>query len=78
MYDRSEISNIEAMSKKTTRHEPRYMKTFHGHYGTHCATEDNWREIKAAYYGMISRLDNQFGRELKKVDDLGISKDTVT
>ncbi|ENH67099.1 Choline-sulfatase [Fusarium oxysporum f. sp. cubense race 1] len=78
MYDRSKVSSVEATIDKKTGYEPRYMKSIREKYGTHRATDEIWREIKATYYGMITRLDDQFGRVLKKVDDLGIWKDTVT
>src|SRR6478735_4113886 len=78
MYDRSKVSSVEATVDKKTGYEPRYMKSIREKYGTHRATDEIWREIKATYYGMITRLDDQFGRVLKKVDDLGIWKDTVT
>ncbi|KAF4950760.1 hypothetical protein FGADI_7956 [Fusarium gaditjirri] len=78
MYDRSNVSSVEATVDKKTGYEPRYMKSIREKYGTDRATDEIWREIKATYYGMITRLDDQFGRVLKKVDDLGIWKDTVT
>ncbi|KAG5753729.1 hypothetical protein H9Q70_003670 [Fusarium xylarioides] len=78
MYDRSKVSSVEATVDKKTGYEPRYMKSIREKYGTHRATDEIWREIKATYYGMITRLDDQFGRVLKKVDELGIWKDTVT
>ncbi|KAF5709182.1 putative choline-sulfatase [Fusarium globosum] len=78
MYDRSQVSSVEATVEKKTGYEPRYMKSIREKYGTHRATDETWREIKATYYGMITRLDDQFGRVLKKVDELGIWKDTVT
>ncbi|KAF5629202.1 putative choline-sulfatase [Fusarium sp. NRRL 25303] len=78
MYDRSKVSNVKATVDKKTGYEPRYMKSIREKYGTHRATDEIWREIKATYYGMITRLDDQFGRVFKKVDELGIWKDTVT
>ncbi|KAH7143266.1 alkaline-phosphatase-like protein [Fusarium sp. MPI-SDFR-AT-0072] len=78
MYDRSKVSNVEATVEKKTGYEPRYMKSIREKYGTDRATDEIWREIKATYYGMITRLDDQFGRVLTKVDELGIWKDTVT
>ncbi|QGI67478.1 probable choline-sulfatase [Fusarium fujikuroi] len=78
MYDRSKVSSVEATVDKKTGYEPRYMKSIREKYGTHRATDEIWREIKATYYGMITRLDDQFGRVLEKVDELGIWKDTVT
>lgn len=61
-----------------TGYEPRYMKKIRDTYGTERATDDIWREIRATYYGMITRLDEQFGRIIKKVDDLGLWNNTVT
>ncbi|KAG5797981.1 hypothetical protein H9Q69_002986 [Fusarium xylarioides] len=78
MYDRSKVSSVEATIDKKTGYEPRYMKSIREKYGTHRATDEIWREIKATYYGMITRLDDQFGRVLTKIDDIGIWKDTVT
>ncbi|KAL4965077.1 alkaline-phosphatase-like protein [Aspergillus stella-maris] len=78
MYDRSQMSSVVSTPDKKTGYEPRYMKTIRERYGTDRATDKVWKEIKATYYGMITRLDDQFGRVLKKVDDLGLWKDTVT
>ena len=78
MYDRSKLSSIEADPKKKTGYEPRYMQTIRERYGTDRATDDIWKEIKATYYGMITRLDDQFGRVMRKVEELDLWKDTVT
>ncbi|KAJ4109689.1 hypothetical protein NW768_012125 [Fusarium equiseti] len=78
MYDRTKVSDVEATIDKKTGYEPRYMKSIREKYGTQRATPEIWREIKATYYGMITRLDDQFGRVLNKVDELGLWKDTVT
>ncbi|KAF5005373.1 hypothetical protein FDECE_8185 [Fusarium decemcellulare] len=78
MYDRATMSGIEATPDKKTGYEPRYMKSIRERYGTSRATDEIWKEIKATYYGMISRLDDQFGRVLKRVDELDLWKDTVT
>ncbi|KAH6994928.1 alkaline-phosphatase-like protein [Ilyonectria destructans] len=78
MYDRAKMSGIEALPEKRTGYEPRYMKSIRERYGTSRATDEIWKEIKATYFGMISRLDDQFGRVMKRVDELGLWKDTVT
>lgn len=78
MYDRSQMAGIVSKPKNKTGYEPRYMNTIRERYGTGRATEDMWKEIKATYYGMITRLDDQFGRVVKKVESLGLWKDTVT
>lgn len=54
------------------------MKVLREQYGTHRATPEIWAEVMATYYGMISRLDDQFGRIIKKVDELGYWDNTVT
>ncbi|KAF4126477.1 choline-sulfatase [Geosmithia morbida] len=80
MYDRSEACIATGFPKQAdkTGHEPRYMQVIRERYGTARATDDIWREVKATYYGMVSRLDDQFGRVIKRVDELGLWQDTAT
>ncbi|OAK99951.1 alkaline phosphatase-like protein [Phaeosphaeriaceae sp. SRC1lsM3a] len=78
MYDRTKMVPIVSLPKHKTGYEPRYMKTIREQYGTDRATPEIWAEVKATYYGMISRLDDQFGQIVKKLDDLGMWDDTVT
>lgn len=78
MYDREAMPAVEARHEERTGYEPRYMKSIRERYGTSRATDEIWKEIKATYYGMISRLDDQFGRIVARVDELGIWDDTVT
>lgn len=78
MYDREKILSIVADPAKKTGYEPRYMNTIRERYGTDRATDEIWKEIKATYFGMITRLDDQFGKIIQKVDELGLWKDTVT
>lgn len=78
MYDRNEMPRTVSFPSQKTGYEPRYMKTIREQYGTSRATPEIWAEIKATYYGMIKRLDDQFGRIVKKVDELSLWKDTVT
>ncbi|EEY17020.1 sulfatase [Verticillium alfalfae VaMs.102] len=78
MYDRSAMTGVVSRPEEKTGYEPRYMKTIRERYGTGRATDEIWQEVKATYFGMISRLDDQFGRVMKRVDELGLWKDTVT
>ncbi|KAH7041539.1 alkaline-phosphatase-like protein [Microdochium trichocladiopsis] len=81
MYDRTQLSSPLATSNPAakTGYEPRYMAANRARYGTDRATDDVWREVKATYYGMITRLDDQFGRILRKVDSVpGLWDETVT
>ena len=78
MYDRGKMAPIVAKHELKTGYEPRYMKTIRERYDTGRATDEIWAEIKATYYGMISRLDDQFGRVIRQIDDLNLWKDTIT
>ncbi|CAH0043825.1 unnamed protein product [Clonostachys solani] len=78
MYDRKSMKEVASRHERKTGYEPKYMKANRDRYKTERATDEIWKEIKATYYGMITRLDDQFGRILNKVDDLGLWKDTVT
>lgn len=78
MYDRAKMPETVSQPGSKTGHEPRYMQAIRDNYGTGRATEAQWREIKATYYGMITRLDDQFGRIITRIDEMGIWKDTVT
>lgn len=42
------------------------------------ANDTVWREIIATYYGMVSRVDDQFGRIVKKTKEQGLWNSTVT
>ncbi|KAK7978752.1 choline-sulfatase [Apiospora saccharicola] len=67
-----------ANPKEKTGYEPRYMGNIRERYGTDRATPEVWNEVKATYYGMISRLDAQFGRIIAALDKSNRWKDTVS
>ncbi|KAK8005890.1 hypothetical protein PG991_012187 [Apiospora marii] len=67
-----------AKPEDKTGYEPGYMRNIRERYGTDRATPEIWAEIKATYYGMISRLDDQFGRIVAALDESGRWKDTVS
>jgi arylsulfatase A-like enzyme len=66
LYDRKQIPLASPHTDKTG-YEPQYMARLRKEFGLHRCTPDIWQEVKATYYGMISRLDDQFGRILQKV-----------
>jgi len=76
-YDRTKMPQPSDPTTKTG-HEPRYFAANRDRYATHRATPEVWAEITATYYGMISRLDDQFGRIAKRLDDLDLNSSTVT
>lgn len=54
------------------------MSILREQYGTRRASPEVWAEVTATYFGMISRLDDQFGRVVKKTQELGYWDSTVT
>lgn len=46
-------------------------------WGIEDYTWKDWAPIVARYYGIISQMDNGIGRVLNKLDELGISEDTI-
>jgi len=58
--------------------KPGFHDEIRRRYGLDALTEDDWREIVAVYYGMVSRVDAQLGRVLDAVDRAGQRSSTVT
>ncbi len=77
LYDRKAISPPSQASAKSG-YEPRYMGVIRKRYGTERATSDIWAEVAATYYGMITRLDDQFARITKKLKSADLWSKTVT
>jgi arylsulfatase A-like enzyme len=61
MYDRAAMP-IPVKPSEKTGYEPKYFEANRRRYRTERATDEVWAEIAATYYGMITRLDDQFGR----------------
>lgn len=40
-------------------------------------SEAEWRRVKAFYYALITHVDDQIGRILQAVEDLGLAEDTI-
>lgn len=49
----------------------RFMRMIHESYELNRLDESDFREIKATYYGMISRLDDQLGQICRKLKSTG-------
>lgn len=58
--------------------KPAFMREIRRQYDTDRLDADDWREIVATYYGMISRVDDQLGRVLAAVERAGAASRTVT
>jgi arylsulfatase A-like enzyme len=58
--------------------KPAYMKRVHDAHGLGRMTDEDWRELRAVYAGMTSRVDAQLGRVLEAVDRAGCTDRTLT
>ncbi|OKL58749.1 hypothetical protein UA08_06243 [Talaromyces atroroseus] len=77
MYDRKDMP-VPSSPDAKTGYEPRYMRVNRTRYGTHRATPEIWAEVSATYHGMISRLDDQFGRIVRKLEETNLWSKTIT
>lgn len=64
-------------SQKLIDELPTLSKNEREKYGLGDATEEEVLRAKAMYYGMVTYVDDEFGRLLKKLDELGLRENTV-
>ncbi len=57
--------------------KPHYMRALREDYGTAAYSPEEWREMVATYYGMVSRIDDQLGRILDSLESSPARDDTV-
>jgi arylsulfatase A-like enzyme len=58
--------------------KPRYMRGLRERYGTDRLSDEDWQEIVATYYGMVSRTDDFFGRVMRSVEAAGAGERTIS
>lgn len=80
--DAHEMALLPHHLQETQKAHPdfaRYRETPYGNHGFHSHLHDDakLREDIAVYYGMISFMDQQIGRILDKLDELGIADNTI-
>lgn len=69
----------QSLTKLTqTGYKPRFMTELADEQGSSRATDKQWQEIIATYYGMVSRVDHQFGQIVNKTKANGLWDKTVT
>ncbi len=68
MYDRDKIPT-PIRSKLDDK--PEFMRVIHERYGLTNLKEDDFKEILATYYGMVTRVDDQLGEILNKLKEIG-------
>jgi len=69
MYDRNQLP--KPIQPKFDD-KPEFMRLMHERYGLINLKEEDFKEIIATYYGMISRVDNQLGEVIKKLKEIGV------
>jgi choline-sulfatase len=78
MYDRQSLPLMPgADGKMNYDDKPAFMRLLHERYGLDELQDDDFREILAVYYGMISRLDDQVGRIMGKLTAIGEDQNTA-
>ena len=58
--------------------KPSYMGAIRERYGTSRMCNEDWAELAATYYGMVSRVDAQLGRVMDAVARAGAAERTAT
>jgi arylsulfatase A-like enzyme len=58
--------------------KPGFVAALRARAGLDALTDADWAELAATYHGMVSRLDDQFGRVVGAVDRAGVGDRTIT
>jgi arylsulfatase A-like enzyme len=75
MYEREEMPVPAAPPDGP---EPAFHQAIRDGHGLDRVTAEQWREVTATYYGMISRMDDHFGRVMAAVERAGAADTTLT
>lgn len=73
LHDRSAMSD----PLPPTKGKPAFMEAYRRAYGWDALTVDDFHEITAIYYGMVSRVDSQLGRLVDALDETGLTERTI-
>ena len=74
MYDRDKIPDLIPAKFND---KPKFMSLIYKRYGLDKLTKEDLKEIRATYYGMVSKVDFQFGQILKKLKEIGEYKNSA-
>ena len=67
MYDRDKVPSP---IPPKLNDKPEFMRIIHERYGLDKLTDEDFREIVATYYGMITRVDDHFGQVISKLKEI--------
>jgi len=74
MYDRNKIPSP---IPPKLGDKPHFMRIIHERYGLNKLNEEDFKEIIATYYGMVTKIDNQLGQVIKKLKQNSMYEDTT-
>ncbi|WUJ69571.1 sulfatase-like hydrolase/transferase [Kribbella soli] len=75
-YDAAQVE-LPASVAETFAGKPRVQQHYSSHWTYDSIGPDRWRELVAAYWGYVKLIDEQIGRILAVVDELGLTDDTA-
>ncbi|MCL2585772.1 MAG: sulfatase-like hydrolase/transferase [Streptosporangiales bacterium] len=75
LYDPSLVT-LPASVSETFENKPPVQKQYSRHWTYDSLTEDTWRWLIAAYWGYVTLIDEQVGRILAELENLGIADGT--
>lgn len=75
-YTLDQVS-LPATMAETFAHKPRVQQHYAAHWAFDSFSPDQWRQIIAAYWGYVTLIDEQVGRMLAALDEVGLSEETV-
>ncbi len=83
MYDPEKLDEPMIFENELEDKPPHFQKARSGHgfsnekYDYRKLSIDEWKKVKAAYYGMITLIDDNIGRILDAIEKKGIENDTL-
>jgi arylsulfatase A-like enzyme len=75
-FSRHDRSTMPAPTPSRLDGKPMFMREMRRDYGLDALDADDWAELRATYYGMVSRVDDQVGRLVEAVDRAGAASRT--
>ena len=76
MYDRSLVQRTPGM-EESFENKPRVQKWYSLHWAFDTYAWEDWQRIVAMYWGYVTLIDEQIGRILDAMDDLGLTENTA-
>ncbi len=74
MYNRA---NIPDPIPPRLEDKPKFMNLIHEHYGLNELKKEDFKEIIATYYGMITKVDHQYGQIVNNLKKVGEFENTA-